>query len=500
VTVGVYSVGEPDICLRSDPAVEFPIYIYADDVRGFALYSTSLPALLADERVPGPLRPSDVGLSFMLQSGVVPPPRTVFENLFVLSIGDEARVGTRNGRLTIVFDHTSPFLSSKRQVSAQGFPDDLDLLERIATATISRIDQTRPTFLFHSAGKDSNSIALALAEAGWQSKVTLVTHRSGDGFDESAISKDIAKRLGFRHRILEEVGVVESRQKTLAIEFFARMSLPTVDSVTLAFPMYVDQVPELRRANIIDGDCNDFYMMTPLRRIERLALPFAAVASGFASIGRVVGSESWVLPVVRSKAEWFGLFGLSAADARRVFPASVPVYPFWRELSNRRGGMDAIDFKTDVYCSVAYSEIYVRKFRSFADAFDANLILPFANESLVKYFGQLPEECLLDRRSHANKVLLRRLLWRRLGLDSDAIGKKGYTYDNGGFVRRNWSWVRDEILSCALWNSRGIGAVIERLWRSTAGGGRTGIAAERALYRLFLLSGWHNHNQYVRRT
>ena len=44
-------------------------------------------------------------------------------------------------------------------------PNENLILEMLAEATLSRIDKSKPSFLFHSSGKDSNSIALALAEA-----------------------------------------------------------------------------------------------------------------------------------------------------------------------------------------------------------------------------------------------------------------------------------------------------------------------------------------------
>ena len=74
-------------------------------------------------------------------------------------------------------------------------PNENFILELLANATIERIDKNKPSFLFHSAGKDSNTIALSLAEAGWQNKVTLITHKSKGNADESEISSKIAKNL-----------------------------------------------------------------------------------------------------------------------------------------------------------------------------------------------------------------------------------------------------------------------------------------------------------------
>src|SRR5690606_31202479 len=100
------------------------------------------------------------------------------------------------------------------------------ILEMLAEATISRIDQSKPSFLFHSAGKDSNSIALALAEAGWQDRVTLVTHKSKGSVDESEISARIAKNLGFKHCVLHEVDNFKQEHDQAIESYFANAPFP----------------------------------------------------------------------------------------------------------------------------------------------------------------------------------------------------------------------------------------------------------------------------------
>ena len=180
-----YKCNELSTSISSDLASEFPVYIYWSADKQVFLYSTSVTELFDDKRIPKPLKESNEGISFLLQSGVVPPPKTSYQNIYILGIGDTAKIATVNGKIEVIFEHKFPFKPNA----------DL-ILQMLAEATINRIDKSKPSFLFHSSGKDSNSIALALAEAGWQDKVTLITHKSKGMADESKISEKIAKQLG----------------------------------------------------------------------------------------------------------------------------------------------------------------------------------------------------------------------------------------------------------------------------------------------------------------
>lgn len=127
---------------------------------------------------------------------MVPPPATIHKNLFIIGIDYTANIDTKEGSINLGFDLKHPFNFAQREAEDGIEPDPNTLLELIADASIDRINPDKPTFLFHSAGKDSNIIALALAEAGWQDRVTLVTHKSDGPGDESILSKEIAKSWG----------------------------------------------------------------------------------------------------------------------------------------------------------------------------------------------------------------------------------------------------------------------------------------------------------------
>jgi asparagine synthase (glutamine-hydrolysing) len=261
--------------LKADLAAEKPLYLYWPKDRSTLLYSESITELLDDPRVPKPLSISSEGISFLLQSGVVPPPKTAYEDIYILGIGDTAEVTSENGMMEINFSHEFPFLNANRLSPDEMQPDEDLILQMLAEATISRIDPARPSFLFHSAGKDSNSIALALAEAGWQDKVTLITHKSKGAADESEISAKIAKQLGFKHQVLQEVDQLQAPHHQAIEDYFINAPFPCTDNVTLAYPLYAHQAPELLKSNLIFGDGNDSHMMSLPDKRQNIFFPYS---------------------------------------------------------------------------------------------------------------------------------------------------------------------------------------------------------------------------------
>jgi asparagine synthase (glutamine-hydrolysing) len=70
----------------------------------------------------------------------------------------------------------------------------------------------------------------------------------------------------------------------------------------------------------------------------------------------------------------------------------------------------------------------IRKVSNFTEVFNANLVLPFADEDSAEYVGSLDEAEVFDKKNFKNKLPLRKLLYERLGLDSDKIGKYSYGF------------------------------------------------------------------------
>ncbi len=490
-------LGEQNILLKSDLAAEFPLYLYLNEDNQSLLYSKSITSLLNDPRVRKPLKVSYEGVSFLLQSSVVPPPKTAYENLFIVGIGDTATVSNHNGKIKLSFNHEFPFFNTNRFKDSDMQPDEDLILEMLAEATVSRIDPSKPSFLFHSAGKDSNSIALALAEAGWQDRVTLITHKSKGIKDESEISKKIAKQLGFQHVVLHEVDKLEGEYKQAIEECFSKVPFPCVDNVTLAYPLYAYQMPELKGANLIDGMGNDVFIGHLPKRREYQLQQLSGYVNWIRPITKYATSTSLIHLVGRTRSEWTGMSGLSYSDAKLLSQKFVDVSSYWKQIDIITSDLDYFDFRGFIRGTNASLERMARKVRNFADSINANLVLPWANEKLANYFGTMPESYLFDRKSFKNKLILRKMLKHHLGLDSDALGKMGFSYDSKSVVEQNWEWIQVEINRCTLWNKQAANQLImklkKRMTRKDWGAG----FASRLIYRIFLISMWFNYSCHL---
>jgi asparagine synthase (glutamine-hydrolysing) len=495
--IKTYKLTESEITLTSDLASEFPIYIYQSKDKKNLHYTDSIVKLLTDEKIKKPLKVSRKGISFLLQSGVVPPPYTVYENIYILGIGDTVNIKTVNNKIELTFSHEFPFFSENRLTKNKMKPDEDIILKLIADATIERIDTSKETFLFHSAGKDSNTIAIALAKAGWQDKVTLITHKSKGDKDESEISKSIAKELGFKHKILYEVDELSEEHKKAIDEYFINAPFPCTDNVTLAYPLYTVQMPELRDANIIDGGGNDVYMMTPPSSRDLKMIQLSRYTSKASFLRSFIPSESKIMPFLRTPAEWCGMSGFSYADTKSILNNTFNVYEHWNSESKKRYKWDIYDFKTDLFATKTIAEVHIRKFLNFTDVIGANSLTPFANEKVATYFATMPEEYLFNRKTLKNKLILRSLLKNKIGLDSDKIGKIGFSYDSKSVVLQNWRTVTEEIYSCKVWNKVEVESIVERMRKSMNGKSWRAGASSRLIYRLYLISAWLNKNKWL---
>jgi len=484
------------ITVEPDLAAEFPIYIYWPQDKSRLLYSYSITELLNDCRVPKPLQVCNKGVSFLLQSGLVPPPNTVYENIYILGVGDKAKIEIKNDRVEVDFFHNFPFFNAKRLTPEEMCPNEELILNMLAEATISRCDSSRPSFLFHSAGKDSNTIALALADAGWQDNVTLVTHKSKGKADESELSAAIARKLGFKHQVLNEVDKLGYEHKNEMDLYFRNAPFPCTDNVAVAYPLYACQLPALKQSNIIDGGGNDCHMMTPpsVRSKKYWSITKHSHKANF--LRNFVRSESSILPLIRTPAEKCGMSGLSFLDSKSILKDAVNVYDFWCNESSIRSNWDLIDFRTDILTTITAAEVHIRKARNFADSINSNLILPFANPNVAKYFALMPESYIFCRETSKNKLILREILKKRVGIDSDMIGKMEYSYDSKKLVVENLSFFVEEICSCKLWNQKHINYLVARLSANIENSSKLLQPSCAVIYRLFTISAWYNRCHY----
>lgn len=474
---------------------EFSYYFF--QLKNLILYSTSITDILDDNRVKNKLTISSSGISFLLQNGVIPSPYTIYENLYVLQVGDSLKIKEKN--LNLSFQHKFPYSNVKRKDVVNFEKKSLEFLELIAEVTNKRLHKSihSNNFLFHSAGKDSNSIALALAEYGMQKEVSLITHKSNFYGDESEISKRIAKKLGFKHFILNEINDITLEHKSYIIEYFKKMPLPVVDSVTLAYPLYYYQNGNLADSNLIFGDGNDGYLYSLPSKREKLLYYFYPYNILNDAIRNNFVSESVFRPFSKTKLELFGLDGLSNYDANKIYTDFTSRSSYWKNEISERNNLNVIETKSDIYATKVITGRMIRKLQNFCDIYDSSLVMPFTSPRIIDFFEELPLNLIYNKKSNKNKIFLRKILKNKLDLDSDKIGKMGWSYDVSGIISSNLSWIKSEIFECRLWNKKETDKLINRFLLVAKSDKKYSKFSSSMIYRVFLLSLWYNNNIYL---
>ena len=486
-----------------------PIYIYLSQKQDTIIYSDSIKELLNCPKIKRPLKTSTQSISFLLQCGFIPPPRTIYKNIYILGIGDKAKALIQNKKFKLKFEHYNPFLKINIKEKKNNSLNSKDFLEILATACIQQIDETKPTFLFHSSGKDSNTIALALAEAGYQKKVTLICHdHGGIAHDhsnkiknESNISYKIAKKLGFKHIKLKDYNrKIDFVKKKEIDNIFLKSPFPCLDKVMLAYPLYVSQISDLKNSNIIDGSGNDFCFGTPPSYKEKRLLLLSRIFQNFTVFRKLFNSENILTALGRTSAEWAGgCNGFTYLESKKFYKPSKDLYNFWLNETLSRRHFNLIDFKTSIYTPWTIAEMHIRKVQNFADSVNSKLILPFTDRNVVNYITNLSEENLIDINNLKNKIFLRQLLKKYIGLDSDKLGKYGWGFHPLDLLINNLDFYSTEIINCRLWKKNEIKNILERLISKAikADSSYSATNARTYIFNLYLISAWINKNIYI---
>ncbi|HHW21082.1 asparagine synthase-related protein [Thermodesulfovibrio thiophilus] len=481
--------------IEGDVGGEKPIYLYLDSDKKYLLYSDNIKELLDSPEVKKPLSISSEGLSFYLQKDILLAPKTIYENLFVINIGDSVHITSIEGKIKLEFFHKFPFFNSERNPQLE--LDVNYLLSLISKAVFDRLIPEKPIFLFQSLGKDSNTIALALAEAGLQNKVTCVTLSTKDRKDESEIASKVAVKLGFKHQKLTLPSKIEKKHLDVIDYYFTHISLPCLDGSALVYPLYATLI-DFKDTNIIDGSGNDIYFGHVPRPVEykrQKVYPkfiFLRPLAEQLPTGNIL--QRLALTRCEMICKMMGLTGFTYRDAKKIYPDAVQIYPYWKEEDKKRKNWDYFDLRADIRGASAHFDLMIRKVRNFAEIFDINLILPWTNSAIANYIGKVSEKCLFDRKRFKNKLPLRRLLKERLGIDSDALGKYSYGFNAYKFLKSIDFKVKEEVIECKLWDSK----YIQKLFKIIAERAEKNKMFQKLYTKLFVISGWFNHNKYLK--
>lgn len=469
---------------------EKPIYLYLSPEKTYLLYSENIKALLNSPKIIKPLEIWEEGISFLLQSGVIPTPYTVFKNVYVLSMGDKVLIENSYNKLRLAFFHEYYYFHKYRKFEKKS--DINFFLILLKEAILRKINPLTDIYLFHSAGKDSNIIALTLASSELKNRTICLTLRGPKNKDESNIAKELAKKMGLKHLILNIPEKITNFHIDFLINYFKNMLLPCTDAVCLAYPFYAMEI-NFKGSNIIDGSGVDVFTGHVPRKIEYQRQKIYTKFLFLRPLADKLPSGNFLQKIALTRSEWIGLNGFTFYDTQKFFSKAKPVFPFWKEEDKKRKDWDYFDLKADLWAThVEYGNV-MRKVRIFAEFCEANLIFPFTDEKVAKYLASLPEKELFDRKTFKNKLLFRKILKEKLNFDVDKFPKFSYPFDAFSLFKKMESHVKGEIFSCKLWEKKELTKIFNRLLaQASSKNNSLSKKAKNLILRLYLISAWYN--------
>ena len=162
---------------------------------------------------------------------------------------------------------------------------------------------------------------------------------------------------------------------------------------------------------------------------------------------------------------------------------------FWQSIQDHIE-KDYIDTRASLRGRYIDQEKFIRKVKNAAKAYELGVSLPWTDPKLADYCKNLNDNELFDKNKFLNKVILRKYLSKKLGIDYFAEPKYTFGYNFSKFVTDNIQFIEDLILSNKLFDKKLTSKVYNKAIREKNYG---------LIYQLFLLIGWHTFSRHIYR-
>lgn len=385
-----------------------------------------------------------VSIADLLRNGFVYAPHTIFRDVKVASTGfDPAQ--DLHGDPVFHFTRQSAAAQPRPAADAVDSGRLLKTYHRLLCEAVSlSTPDMRSPWLLQSGGKDSTSLAIAVAEAAPQT--VCITYLGGDEENEIASARLVARKLGLRHESLVcDAG--RSYDRYLAI--VPRLPLLTADFALLS---YVDLATEILANGgdgILDALGSDPYFGVPphwQNRVlallaRRLPLPLGVlewrlVGNNFRlcyALGtlQMDGFERFFPGSRFTDAEVDGLFGSEIATLSRrrleIFRADI-------------ARADSMEARRRVSATILESAIFA-KGMYVAKALALRLAYPYCEARLCDWiFHEVPDDRLIGP-GGVNKVLVRQHIAQHFQKLPYVSAKGSFRFDLCGLASQRFEQV-----------------------------------------------------------
>jgi asparagine synthetase B (glutamine-hydrolysing) len=420
-------------------------------------------------------------ISHLLHDGLVPQPRTVYRDVFAISVGFSARLE----RGQIKFQRSFPFALNRSRGDQVGSPQKL--LDLLAAATSAACDRSNNVLLL-SSGLDSTALAVAAKHAG-RDNLQCVTYGEPDRRSEVELARAVCRRLGLRH----EAHVVDVHSPEIPralLNYASRVPEPCADPALIATISTIGERCD-GNSTVLDGSGSDSYFWAPPRSLDLLKVRLGL--SRLPAVRDLRGLVPFYMRherLLSTPLEPYLLHGpwLRHCDSIHFYPESADTHHFWLNEFREYGATPDQEARFVARATYVGPGAHMKKTRNAALAVGAGVRFPWSDAGVAAYCFHLPENHRFDRRTRKSKILVREMLRQTIGYDDETIGKRPFLFAKRRFLQAHKAFCREQIVACALW-SRSIEKVVERLAAMLDQGRPT----ENALLALLMVSLWHNH-------
>jgi asparagine synthetase B (glutamine-hydrolysing) len=385
-----------------------------------------------------------VSIADLLRNTFVYPPHTIYRNVKVATSGFDP---AQDMHADPQFHYPFQSALAKSRPPPESVDDDtlVQTYHRLLCEAVARSTANlRTPWLFQSGGKDSTSMAIAVADV--RPDTTCLTYLGGKEENEIESARAVAKHLGLRH---EALVCDPGRAYDRYLAMLPRMPLLTADFAALSYADLATEVSLRRGDGIIDAIGADEYFGTPVHSKERI---LTALARGLRLPRGVFESRL----ASRSFKFCFALATLQMDRFERYFPGSrfsdseVDELFGWNISSRSRQRMDT--FHADIASAdsaeaerrlslIIVGSAHIAKGMYAAKAMSLRLAYPYCDEQLRDWvFHNVPDDYLIGP-GGVNKVLMRKYIAQHFKELPYVKAKGCFRFDLRGLAKQRFDQV-----------------------------------------------------------
>jgi asparagine synthetase B (glutamine-hydrolysing) len=385
-----------------------------------------------------------VSIADLLRNTFVYPPHTIYRNVKVASSGFDP---AQDMHADPQFHYPFQSALAKSRPPPESV-DDNTLVQTyhrlLCEAAAHATSGMRAPWLFQSGGKDSTSMAIALADV--RPDATCLTYLGGREENEVASARFVARKLGLRH---EALVCDPGRAYDRYLAIVPRMPLLTADFAALSYADMATEVRQRRGDGIIDAIGADEYFGTPVHSKERIL----GLLARRLRLPQALFKPRWVS---RNFELCFVLATLQMDQFERFFPGSrfsdaeVDELFGWNISSSSRQRLETFRADIDAAASkeaqrrlslIIVGSAHVAKGIYTARAMSMRLAQPYLDPQLRDWvFNKVPDELLISA-GGMNKVLMRRHIAQHFQELPYVKAKGCFRFDLRGLAKQRFDQV-----------------------------------------------------------